>query len=51
MADEVKRIIHRVGVAGPESATKGADVRPAPHIAPIKPVAPAPAPAPAASKP
>jgi len=25
MADEVKRIVHRVGVAGPESATKGAD--------------------------
>ena len=34
MADEVKRIVHRVGVAGPESATKGADDPPKKMVAP-----------------
>jgi hypothetical protein len=43
-----ERIIHSVGVAGKESATRGAEDKPAPRIVPIKPAAPAPAPAAAA---
>ncbi len=39
MADEVKRIVHRVGVAGPESATKGADDPPKKMVAPAAPAA------------
>ncbi len=39
MADEVKRIVHRVGVAGPESATKGADDPPKKPMAPVAPIA------------